>query len=517
MQHQRVSLPALCAECWQNLKIKLKDTFSETCLFPLSQLTHPSMDNLSAAVEQLQKLSCDLNQRAHQQRRQQQHHRRRIQQRQHPQVPRLAVHYTPTWPISCNNALQVRRSLEAYSAANQGFPTPFTSDEVTFVIDTGASITVTNCKGDFMAPPKPVQPTKLQGIAAGLEVHGIGDAEYFFTTDSNEIISIVLCNVLYVPGCNVRLLCPRHLAECSGHSTDGFNSIRDVGILTCYQKRITVPYHSGTGLPIITTAAGLDSYTDFCTAFTMLSSSNTQTNPVLHASPARLKQNLTNHQRLKLMLHERCNHRNMKTINQWIRSGYLQVDPAVANSPDPICIACQYGKAHRKPHLSDKGSITARHTSPGDGVSADQLEANYPGKLPTTKGLPTHKRYKYCNIWVDHYSRYIFPTFHETKEAKEMLASKLEFQTFAARYNVKIKSIRADNGAYAFALFKTSCDENQQDLTFNNYLFLYRANMLIGKNMPIHTSVGSGAPRSITIHPLTFTTRVTPLERSRVK
>jgi hypothetical protein len=209
--------------------------------FPLSQLDHPSMDNISAAVEQLQKLSCDLNQRAHQQRRQRQHHRRRIQQRQHPQVPRLAVHYTPTWPISCNNALQVRRSLEAYSATNQGFPTPFTSDEVTFVIDTGASITVTNCKGDFMAPPQPVQPTKLQGIAAGLEVQGIGDAEYFFTTDSDEIISIVLRNVLYVPGCNVRLLCPRHLAECSGYSTDGFNSIRDVGILTCYQSALR--YH----------------------------------------------------------------------------------------------------------------------------------------------------------------------------------------------------------------------------------------------------------------------------------
>jgi hypothetical protein len=326
---------------------------------------------------------------------------------------------------------------------------------VTFVIDTGASITVTNCKRDFLAPLQPVQPTKLQGIAAGLEVQGIGDAEYLFSTDSNEIISIVLRNVLYVPGCNVRLLCPRHLAECTDRSTDGFNSIRDVGILTCHDKCIKVPYHSGTGLPIITTAAGLDSYSNFCSTFTMLSTRNTPTDPAMHASPARLKLNLTNHQRLKLMLHERCNHHSMKTINQWIRNGSLPVDPAVANSPDPICMACQYGKTHHKPHNSDKGSITARHTNPGDGVSADQLEANYPGKLPTTKGLPTHKRYKYCNIWVDHYSRYIFPTFHESKEAKEMLNSKLEFQTFAARYNVKIKSIRADNGAYASALFKT--------------------------------------------------------------
>lgn len=87
----------------------------------------------------------------------------------------------------------------------------------------------------------------------------------------------------------------------------------------------------------------------------------------------------------------------MKTINHWIRSGFLNVDPATANSPDPICTACQYGKAHRKQHASDKGSIAGKHANPDDRVSADQMEAKYPGKLPTTKGLPTHKRYKYCN------------------------------------------------------------------------------------------------------------------------
>ncbi len=118
----------------------------------------------------------------------------------------------------------------------------------------------------------------------------------------------------------------------------------------------------------------------------------------------------------------------MKTIYHWIHSGYLSVDPSIANSPNPICIACQYGKAHRKPHNSDTGSITNNHTKPGDGISVDQMEANYPGRLPTTKGLPTHKRYKYCNLWVDHYSRYIFPTFHELKETKEMLQCKQDFQ-----------------------------------------------------------------------------------------
>jgi hypothetical protein len=37
---------------------------------------------------------------------------------------------------------------------------------------------------------------------------------------------------------------------------------------------------------------------------------------------------------------------------------------------------------------------------------------------------------------------------------------------FAARYCVKIKSIQADNGAYASQLFKASCEIDQQELSF---------------------------------------------------
>jgi hypothetical protein len=113
--------------------------------------------------------------------------------------------------------------------------------------------------------------------------------------------------------------------------------------------------------------------------------------PQLLSSPAQLKQYLTSQQCLKLLLHEHCNYRSRKTINHWIWSGYLNIDPSIANSLDPICITCQYGKAHRKQHNTGKGSITNSHTKPGDGISANQMEANYPGKLPATKGLPTHK------------------------------------------------------------------------------------------------------------------------------
>ncbi len=266
-------------------------------------------------------------------------------------IPRPAIHYTPLREMSIEQALAVRSSLPAFTATNNGLPAQFTPDEVHFVIDTGASITITNDKTDFLSDIHPIQPTRLKGIASGLSVKGIGDAEYTFMTDDGSYTTVLLERVLYVPDCTVRILCPRHLAECTGIRTDGFNSIRDVGILTCNNNKITVPYHTGTGLPIITTATGIEHYHKFCAAMSAsLSTTITQNLPLI--APVGVKQNLTPHQRLKLLIHERCNHKNMKAINHWIRSGLLPVDANVASAPDPICVACQYGKAHKKvPYL----------------------------------------------------------------------------------------------------------------------------------------------------------------------
>jgi hypothetical protein len=55
---------------------------------------------------------------------------------------------------------------------------------------------------------------------------------------------------------------------------------------------------------------------------------------------------------------------------------------------------------------------------------------------------------------------------HQTKDAKEMLASKIEFEGFCRQHGVMIKSVRADNGVYASQMFKAHCDANHQHLTF---------------------------------------------------
>ncbi len=101
------------------------------------------------------------------------------------------------------------------------------------------------------------------------------------------------------------------------------------------------------------------------------------------------------------------------------------------------------------------------HPGPSDG-----FEAGVPGRGMTTGGSPTNKTYRYCSFWVDHYSQFVYVTMHESKRTEELVKSKLEFEDFASRYGVRIKSIRADNGVYTTRLFQESCQRQQQTLTF---------------------------------------------------
>lgn len=125
-----------------------------------------------------------------------------------------------------------------------------------------------------------------------------------------------------------------------------------------------------------------------------------------------------------------------------------------------------FGKAKRRPHRSHTSSITSIHVNPGDGVSADQFEAGVPGIVPTTKGLPTSMTYKFCNFWIDHSSKFLYVTMHPTKDSKELLRSKSDFESFSRQHGVNLCSFRADNGVYASASIRASCSNANQSLTY---------------------------------------------------
>jgi hypothetical protein len=389
---------------------------------------------------------------------------RRRQSRTTNSPPHVAVHYSPSTPHDGCTSVPLT-SLSLLANESQEFPVAFLVSTKMLVIDTGASISISPDRQDFVGNIQSVQPTVLKGIASGLQVQGIGTASYTVIADNGSSVTITLPDTLYVPGCTARLLCPRHLAASTAQHGDGFTAYSDHGVLRCHGSDITVSYHDVSRLPILYSSAPRLSIPDESSStFHALQATDMATSK--HHTSHNTPINLSPSQRLKLLIHERCNHRNMRDINNWLRNGLLSADPSLANTPDPICHVCLLGKSKRKPHAKSTGSITASVGHPGAGVSADQLEAGCPGRIPTMKGLPTTKRYKYCSIWIDHYSKYIYPTFHESKHASELLRSKAEFEVFAGRYGVRIAAIRADNGVYASDAFQSSCDKAQQALTF---------------------------------------------------
>ena len=224
----------------------------------------------------------------------------------------------------------------------------------------------------------------------------------------------------------------------------------------------TIPYEGPDNLPILKTAPTLASYQAFC-------ATSAQAYPALATSSKTdigvILPSLTLAQRVKMQWHQRLNHIGFDQLTSWMRQGKLKVAPEIVNAPNPVCAVCQFGKAKRRSHTKCTSPIDAQHTKPGNGVSADQLEAGCPGIVPTNKGSPISTKYHFCNIWIDHYSRYIFLTMHQRKDAKEMLSSKQSYEAFCRKHGVTIKRIRADNGVYASQAFEASCDSQSQQLT----------------------------------------------------
>jgi hypothetical protein len=381
-------------------------------------------------------------------------------QRHRTCVPKLATTYQPMAYNSLIYNKEKLLQLAAFEATYHDAQTPISPDMVPLIIDTGASISVTPYTTDFTSAIKPVQAVEIKGIAAGLQVCGVGDISYSFYNDDNELQTITLRDYLYVPQCTARLLCPRQIGISTGNPLDGFNAISDKSILTVHARSTTIQYDTVSQLPILYTASGMSSFHRFCA-----NQSYVAQQPDAIPTPF-MYQNLTPNQQRKMHMHERCAHAHWDQVNAWIRAGLLPCNPLLAAEPDPVCVAYQFGKAHKKSHKADTGHIARQHSAPGDGVSSDGMEAGCPGRPMTTSGLPSNRRYKYVSFWVDHYSQFIYITMHESKKAEELLRSKMGFEEYASKFGVSIKNMRADNGVYTAKIIQESCIKKQQTLTF---------------------------------------------------
>ena len=142
----------------------------------------------------------------------------------------------------------------------------------------------------------------------------------------------------------------------------------------------------------------------------------------------------------------------------------------LAKAQDPMCSACQYGKATKRPWRTRAPPSTVnnqrRVTSPGDCVSIDQMESPVSGLIAQMKGIPTKARYKGATIFVDHYSNMTFVHLQKSLNSEETIRSKQAFERWSASCGVTIKHYHADNGRFAETAFMADVAKCGQTISF---------------------------------------------------
>jgi hypothetical protein len=250
-------------------------------------------------------------------------------ERQYNRPPIIPTQYEPDIsrsPIECKEKLVL---FAAFEATYQDSKSPISPDMVPLILDTGASISISPYRSDFVSTIRPVQKVQIKGIASGLTVEGIGDLQYKIINDAGEEQTLFLKNSLYVPQCIVRLICLRQIGAETNNPLDGFNALSENPILTINGKPTTIAYDSISQLPLLYTTPGITSYERYMCNMCSTSGDFTQPSNLI---------NLTKQQRLKLYLHEACAHEGFTNLNKWIREGrFPGVNPALAKEPDPLC------------------------------------------------------------------------------------------------------------------------------------------------------------------------------------
>jgi len=283
-------------------------------------------------------------------------------ERPYPEVPLPAVEYPPERPLTAFQAKEKLVQLATFQATFQGSVTPMIPDMVPLILDTGASISITPFKSDFITAIRPAQHVSIKGIASGLTATGIGNIAYSFLNDAGETQQLILCNCLYVPSCAVQLICPRQIGATTANANDGLLATHSTATLFVHGRSTTVKYDVISQLPILFNKPGIRTYLNFCERLCCLSADSSIT-------PSPIPPILIRCQKQKLYLHEMCVHEGFQNLNQWIRQGrFPKVDPTLALEPDPMCPACAFAKAQLISHKTHTGQISKDHIHPGDGV-----------------------------------------------------------------------------------------------------------------------------------------------------
>ena len=399
----------------------------------------------------------------------------------------------------------------------------FDSDSHKLMLDDGASACITNCKDDFIEPPKRVD-RKVKGIKGHADATHRGTLKWYLEDDTGLVHIILIQGAYHIPDATTRILSPQHFAQqANDHypKEEGTGSLTTSKNITLFwsQRRFTktVPLDSRTNVGLNTTAPGTRSYRTYCATIETQETEETNIftthvipdddeesfqpkDPVAppdpdeepvaspEQSPAVPTQgpmttmvdlgplpqmipddpeptSLSPHDEL-LRWHYRLGHLPFERVKQLARTGQLR--KRLLDCKKPFCVACQYGKMAKRPWRvkGDSKQTTRVATRPRQVVSVDQLESNSPGLIAQLKGKLMQQRYKYAMAFVDQYSGYTFVYLQRRLTSDETVQAKHAFERSAEQRGVKILHYHADNGRFADNAFINDCKRQRQGLSY---------------------------------------------------
>ena len=146
----------------------------------------------------------------------------------------------------------------------------FDSDLHELMLDDGASACITNCKEDFVEPPKRVD-RKVKGIKGHADATHRSTLKWYLDDDTGLVHVIMIQGAYLIPEASTRILSPQHLAQqANDHypKEEGTGSLTTSKNITLFwsQHRFTktVPLDPWTNVGLTTTAAGTRTYHAFC-------------------------------------------------------------------------------------------------------------------------------------------------------------------------------------------------------------------------------------------------------------
>ena len=168
-----------------------------------------------------------------------------------------------------------------------------------------------------------------------------------------------------------------------------------------------------------------------------------------------------------LKYHQKFGHISPKKIQVMACRGMLP--RRLATCPIPVCTACMFGKATRRPwrtRSSDNSQETSLLTKPGECISVDQLISPTPGLIAQMTGFRTKQRYNAATVFVDQATGLGYVHLQKSTTAEETIQSKKAFEAFARSHGVTIHHYHADNGIFKTHLWADSCRTMHQALSF---------------------------------------------------